>query len=409
MADVPSSVLVVGGGFAAAHAVGTLRSEGFDGGVTVVGAEQHLPYERPPLSKDLLLGKSERDSVFVHPASWYSEQGVDLRLGTQVAGLDPAARSVTLTDGGALSADAILLATGASPRRLDMPGADLAGVVSLRTLDDSEHLREALSDVRRLVVIGAGWIGLEVAAAARLAGVAVTVLERAELPLAAVLGPEVAQVFADLHAEHGVDLRFGVEIVEIVGQESRAGGVRLADGTTVAADLVLAAVGATPNTALAEAAGLAVRDGVVVDAALRTSAPGVWAAGDVASAYHPLLGHHIRVEHWDNAKQQGAAAARSMLGQAVSYERLPYFYTDQYDLGMEYTGFVIPGSYDEVVVRGDLASREFVALWLSERRVLAGMGVNVWDAMDPVRALVASARPVDVQRLSNPDVSLADI
>ena len=402
------SILVVGGGFAAAHAVTTLRTEGYTARLTVVGAEPHLPYERPPLSKDYLMGKAERDSVFVHPAQWYAEYGIDLRLATTATALDAEARTVILSDGSELSADAILLATGARPRRLDLPGTDLAGVVSLRTLDDSEVLAALISRSQRLAIVGAGWIGLEVAAAARLAGVEVTVLDSAELPLVGVLGPEVAQVFADLHTEHGVDLRMGVQIAGIAGDGVRATGVELTDGSVVAADHVLLAVGAVPNVELAQAAGLEVDNGIVVDAALRTSAPGVWAAGDVANAYHPVLHQRIRVEHWDNAKQQGAAAARSILGQDVSYVRLPYFFTDQYDLGMEYTGYVPKGGYDQVVLRGDVEGREFVALWLSGGQVLAGMGVNVWDAMDPVRELVTSRRRVDPDRLRDTSVGLAD-
>ena len=402
------SILVVGGGFAAAHAVTTLRTEGYTARLTVVGAEPHLPYERPPLSKDYLMGKAERDSVFVHPAQWYAEYGIDLRLATTATALDAEARTVILSDGSELSADAILLATGARPRRLDLPGTDLAGVVSLRTLDDSEVLAALISRSQRLAIVGAGWIGLEVAAAARLAGVEVTVLDSAELPLVGVLGPEVAQVFADLHTEHGVDLRMGVQVAGIAGDGVRATGVELTDGSVVAADHVLLAVGAVPNVELAQAAGLEVDNGIVVDAALRTSAPGVWAAGDVANAYHPVLHQRIRVEHWDNAKQQGAAAARSILGQDVSYVRLPYFFTDQYDLGMEYTGYVPKGGYDQVVLRGDVEGREFVALWLNGGQVLAGMGVNVWDAMDPVRELVTSRRRVDPDRLRDTSVGLAD-
>ena len=402
------SILVVGGGFAAAHAVTTLRTEGYTARLTVVGAEPHLPYERPPLSKDYLMGKAERDSVFVHPAQWYAEYGIDLRLATTATALDAEARTVILSDGSELSADAILLATGARPRRLDLPGTDLAGVVSLRTLDDSEVLAALISRSQRLAIVGAGWIGLEVAAAARLAGVEVTVLDSAELPLVGVLGPEVAQVFADLHTEHGVDLRMGVQIAGIAGDGVRATGVELTDGSVVAADHVLLAVGAVPNVELAQAAGLEVDNGIVVDVALRTSAPGVWAAGDVANAYHPVLHQRIRVEHWDNAKQQGAVAARSILGQDVSYVRLPYFFTDQYDLGMEYTGYVPKGGYDQVVLRGDVEGREFVALWLNGGQVLAGMGVNVWDAMDPVRELVTSRRRVDPDRLRDTSVGLAD-
>jgi 3-phenylpropionate/trans-cinnamate dioxygenase ferredoxin reductase subunit len=408
MGQAPSTVVVVGAGLAAARAVETLRGDGYDGDVAVVGAEPHLPYERPPLSKDYLQGRAERSSLFVHPEQWYAEQRIDLRLESAVTSIDPGAGIVALVDGSALPWSALLLATGSRPRRLGLAGEELDGVLHLRGLDDSDRLREALRQAQHLAVIGGGWIGLEVAAAARDAGVGVTVLERADLPLGPVLGPEVASVFAELHRDHGVDLRTGVEVTGLVAEGVRVAGVELADGARVPADVVLVAIGARPNTDLATSAGLRVADGIVVDAALRTSAPGVWAAGDVAEAFHPTLGAHVRVEHWDNAREQGVAAARSILGQDVSYDRLPYFYTDQYDLGMEFTGHLGAG-YDQVVLRGDVPGRQFVALWLSRGRVVAGMGVNVWDAMDPVRDLVTSHRQVPLERLRDPDVALAEV
>ena len=403
------SVVVVGGGLTGARAVQKLRDEGYSGKLTVVGAEEHLPYERPPLSKGYLQGADERDSVFVKPKAWYDEQDVELLLGARAEQLDPASRRLVLGDGRELAWDALLLATGSRPRMLNLPGTDLDGVLTLRTLDDSDRLKATLSRIRRLVIVGGGWIGLEVAAAARAADVAVTVLEHAELPLLAVLGREVATVFADLHRAHDVDLRVGVDVAAIVGRDGAVTGVALGDGEVVPADAVLVAVGASPRTELAKSAGLDVRSGVVVDAGLRSSAPGIFAAGDIAEAYHPILRDHIRVEHWDNAREQGFAAARSMLGQDVSYERLPYFYTDQYDLGMEYTGYLKPGGYDDVVLRGDVPGLKFVVLWLAAGRVVAGMGVNVWDAMDPVRELVASGRTVDPGRVRDVDVALTDL
>ena len=403
------SVVVVGGGLTGARAVQKLRDEGYSGKLTVVGAEEHLPYERPPLSKGYLQGADQRDSVFVKPQAWYDEQDVELLLGARAEQLDPAGRRLVLGDGRELAWDALLLATGSRPRMLNLPGTDLDGVLTLRTLDDSDRLKATLSRIRRLVIVGGGWIGLEVAAAARAADVAVTVLEHAELPLLAVLGREVATVFADLHRAHDVDLRVGVDVAAIVGRDGAVTGVALGDGEVVPADAVLVAVGASPRTELAKSAGLDVRSGVVVDAGLRSSAPGIFAAGDIAEAYHPILRDHIRVEHWDNAREQGFAAARSMLGQDVSYERLPYFYTDQYDLGMEYTGYLKPGGYDDVVLRGDVPGLKFVVLWLAAGRVVAGMGVNVWDAMDPVRELVASGRTVDPGRVRDVDVALTDL
>lgn len=411
MADdnAADDIVIVGASLAGAKAAETLRGEGFGGRIVLLGDERERPYERPPLSKGYLQGGSSRDDVFVHPPEWYPDNDVDLRLGVTATALDTAARELACDDGSRLRYGKLLLATGSSPRRLPVPGGDLDGVLYLRRLADSDRLKEAIAAADRVVVVGAGWIGLESAAAARTAGVAVTVLEAAELPLLGPLGPEAAQVFADLHTSHGVDLRCGVQVAEILGDGGRATGVRLADGTTIDADAVVVGVGIRPNTQLAEDAGLTVDNGVLVDARLRTSDPDVFAAGDVANAFHPLLGKHIRVEHWANALNQPQTAAKAMLGQDVQYDRVPYFFTDQYDLGMEYTGYVDPGTYDQVVFRGDREAGEFIAFWLSGGRVTAGMNVNVWDVTDPIRDLVTSGRQVDTARLSDPEVPLHEV
>jgi 3-phenylpropionate/trans-cinnamate dioxygenase ferredoxin reductase component len=402
MAD-DTSFVIVGASLAGAKAAETLRAENFAGPVVLLGTENELPYERPPLSKDYLLGKAEREVIYVHPRQWYADNDVDLRLGVTVTGIDRAARTVTLADGSQVSYGKLLLTTGSAPRRLPVPGADLDGVLYLRTAADSDKLKSAFTSGARIVVIGAGWIGLEATAAARAAGAEVTVLETAELPLLRVLGREVAEVFAGLHRANGVDLRFAVQVAEITGSGGRATGVRLGDGTVIPADTVVVGVGISPNVQLAEQAGLDVDNGVKVDSALRTSDPDIYAAGDVASAFHPLLGKHIRVEHWANALNQPQTAARAMLGQDVAFDRVPYFFTDQYDLGMEYAGYVEPGGYARVVFRGDVPGREFVAFWLdADGRVLAGMNVNVWDVNDQIQALVRSGRPVDPAALSDP-------
>jgi len=402
--------LIVGASLAGARAAEMLREDGFDGPLILIGEESERPYERPPLSKDYLLGKSEREKIYVHPLEWYPEHGVDLRLGVAVTGVDPAAHEISLADGSRIGYAKLLLTTGSAPRRLPVPGADLDGVLYLRSVGDSDRIRSAFGSAERVAVIGAGWIGLETAAAARTAGAEVTVLEMAELPLLRVLGSEVAQVFAGLHREHGVDLRFGVQVAEITGSDGRADGVRLADGSHVPADVVIVGVGITPNVQLASAAGLDVDNGIVVDERLRSSDPDIYAAGDVASAFHPLLGKHIRVEHWSNARHQPRAAAKAMLGQDVAYDRVPYFYTDQYDLGMEYAGYVEPDGYDEVVFRGDVAGREFVAFWLGAGgRVLAGMNVNIWDVNDAIQDLVRAATPVDKAALGDPATPLESL
>src|SRR5215469_2225494 len=396
--------VIVGAGLAGGKAAEALRGGGFDGQITLIGEERHLPYERPPLSKDYLAGKAERDSVFVHDQAWYRLHEVDLRLGRQATAIDRAARQVRLDDAASVPYDKLLITTGSSPRRL----ADAPGVHYLRTIDDSDRLREILASGSRLAVIGGGWIGLEVTAAARQAGLQVTVLEDHELPLLRVLGREMAQVFADLHRSEGVNLRLGVRVEGISGSGGIATGVRLADGTLIEADAVVAGIGAMPRISMAADAGLEVTDGIVTTAALRTSDPDIFAAGDVASAYHPLLGRHVRVEHWANALKQPAVAAAAMLGQDVRYEDLPYFYTDQYDLGMEYLGDVRDG-YDQVVVRGDLEGREFVAFWLKDGRVLAGMNVNVWGVTDSINNLIRSGHRVSAGALADASTPLADL
>jgi len=401
-----NAYVIAGAGLAGAKAAETLRSEGFDGPVVLIGDEEERPYERPPLSKDYLVGKAERETIYVHPENWYADNKVELRLGSPVTAIDRAARQVTLADGSSVGYAKLLLATGSSPRLLTVPGADADGVLYLRRAADSDQIKTVLASASRIAVIGAGWIGLEATAAARTAGVEVTICETAGLPLLRVLGPEVAQVFADLHREHGVDLRFGVQVEEITTADGRVNGVRLADGGHIEADAVIVGVGIIPNAQLAETAGLEVSNGIVVDAALRTSDPDIFAAGDVASAFHPLLGRHIRVEHWANALNQPQAAARAMLGQDVSYDKVPYFYTDQYDLGMEYSGYVEPGGYEQVVFRGDKDGREFVAFWLSGGRVLAGMNVNVWDVNDAIQDLVRGGQTVDPAKLADPSVPL---
>ncbi|HEX6873187.1 MAG TPA: FAD-dependent oxidoreductase [Micromonosporaceae bacterium] len=406
--------VIVGASLAGAKAAETLRSEGFAGRLVLVGAETERPYERPPLSKGYLLGKQPRDKAFVHDAHWYSANNVELLLGVRVTRLDPKAHTVTLDDIEPLRYDRLLLATGSVVRELDLPGTEYTGIRYLRTIVDSDNLRTALQPGRNVVVVGAGWIGLEAAAAARSHGANVTVIEKDSLPLRRVLGDELARVYADLHRAHGVDFRFESEIREFGGLGGRLASVVLDDGTELPADLALIGVGIRPATELAEQAGLSVDNGIVTDPALRTTAPDIFACGDVASSYHPLFRRRIRVEHWANALNGGKAAARSMLDQEVSYDRLPYFFSDQYDLGMEYAGYVEPGGYDQVVFRGstsilDGKAPEFLAFWVHDGRVLAGMNANVWDVHDQIQALVRAGhggQAVDLNRLADANVAL---
>jgi 3-phenylpropionate/trans-cinnamate dioxygenase ferredoxin reductase component len=410
MADSRTFV-IAGAGLAGAKAAETLREQGFEGRLVLIGTEPDRPYERPPLSKGLLLGKDQRDSVFVHEASWYPDHDVDLRTGTAVTAIDRDRRQVRLSVGGELGYDRLLLATGAEPRRLRIPGTHLDGVLRLRTLPDSDRIAAAVTDGTRLVVVGSGWIGLEVAAAARAHGADVTVVTSDGVPLQRVLGDRIGAVFADLHTAHGVTFRYGTQVAEVRGN-GRVSEVLLSDGSVLPADVVLVAVGVIPNVGLAEQAGLAVDNGVLVDHRLATSDPDIFAVGDIANQDHPLLLARVRVEHWATALNSGPAAARAMLGQDVTYDRLPYFFTDQYDLGMEYTGWVPPGAATDVVIRGDLERREFIAFWTIDGRVAAGMNVNVWDVTDPIEALIhkgLTGATVDPARLADPDVALTDL
>jgi NADPH-dependent 2,4-dienoyl-CoA reductase/sulfur reductase-like enzyme len=414
--DADQTFVIVGGGLAGAKAAETLRAEGFTGRVILICDERDHPYERPPLSKGYLLGMEERDSVFVHEPAWYARNDIELHLGQTVDAIDRAVKTVRFgEDGTVVRYDKLLLATGAEPRRLDIPGTDLAGVHHLRRLAHAERLKGVLTSLGRenghLVIAGAGWIGLEVAAAAREYGAEVTVVEHHQTPLHTALGPELGQLFAELHREHGVRFHFGARLTEIVGQDGMVLAARTDDGEEHPAHDVLAAVGAAPRIALAEAAGLELADrahggGVAVDDRLRTSDPDIYAAGDVASFDHSLFGTRLRVEHWANALNGGPAAARAMLGQDLTYDRVPYFFSDQYDMGMEYSGWAPPGTYDQVVIRGDAGKREFIAFWVKGNRVLAGMNVNVWDVTDPIQQLIRTKAQVDTEALANPHVPL---
>lgn len=418
MVDADQTFVIVGGGLAGAKAAETLRSEGFTGRVILIGDERDHPYERPPLSKGYLLGKEERDSVFVHEPAWYAQSDVELHLGQTVVAIDRTAKAVHLGDRAVIHYDKLLLVTGAEPRRLDVPGTELVGVHHLRRLAHADRLRHVLAALGRdnghLVIAGAGWIGLEVAAAAREYGAEVTVVEPEPTPLHAVLGPEVGQMFADLHAEHGVRFHFGARLSEITGQDGMVFAARTDDGEEHPAHDVLAAIGAAPRTGLAESAGLTLADraqggGIAVDASLRTSDPDIFAAGDVSAVQHQLFDTRLRVEHWANALNGGPAAARAMLGQAVTYDRVPYFFSDQYDVGLEYSGWAPPGSYDQVVIRGDAGKREFIAFWLSEGRVLAGMNVNVWDVTDVIQELIRTGARPNVDALADPGTPLSSL
>jgi 3-phenylpropionate/trans-cinnamate dioxygenase ferredoxin reductase subunit len=398
--------VIVGASLAGAKAAQELRERGFDGRIVLIGSEPERPYERPPLSKDYLRGESEREKAFVHPEGFYEEHEIELRTDSTVTAIDPGARRVTLGEGREVSFDRLLLATGAEPRRLEIPGAELDGVHYLRTIADSDALRARLDVGGRLVVVGAGWIGSEVAASARQKGCEVTVIDPLKLPNERIFGPEIGGFYRDVHAQHGVEplLGDGVEAFEGDAQVQR---VRTSSGRTVECDYVVVGIGVKPRVELAETAGLEVDSGVVVDEQLQTSAENVFAAGDVASAWHPFYERRIRVEHWANALNQGPAAARAMLGEDVSYDRIPYFFSDQYEVGMEYSGYAT--EWDEVVFRGEREDGEFIAFWLKDERVVAGMNVGVWDVNEHVQALIRSRHQVDVDALRDPGTPLEAI
>ncbi|MBX3104717.1 MAG: FAD-dependent oxidoreductase [Cryobacterium sp.] len=402
--------IIVGGGLAGVSAAEELRKQGFDGGIKIVGKENHAPYIRPPLSKGYLNGSDGLDAVYVHPETWYSENSIELMTGTKVFGVNAQDKEITISGGRPLSYDKLLLATGSSPRLLTIDGAELGGVYYLRTLEDSQKLRGELAEGgRNLVLIGSGWIGMEVGATARTLGNEVTILERDPIPLANAIGDEMGTLFADYHREKGVKLRTSVMVERILGNHGKVTGVELAGGEVVPADMVLIGVGAVPNVALADDAGIITENGIVTDQAMQTSDPDIFAAGDVANAFHPLANMRLRSEHWANALNEGPTAARGMLGQNESFEDIPYFYTDQFDLGMEYSGYGPMTRGAEIVYRGDKAAREFVAFWIKDERVVAGMNVNVWDVNEQVQRLIKSQKVVDLSKLTDATVPLEEI
>ena len=401
--------VIVGASLTGAKAAETLRTEGFDGRVVLIGEETERPYERPMLSKEYLRGEKPAAKLYVHDEGFYADNDIELLTDTHVASVDAGTREVTVQDGSRIRYSRLLLSTGASPRRLPLAGADLPGVRYLRQMGDSDALRAAIAAASRVVVIGAGWIGSEVAASARQLGAEVAIVAPEAVPLERVLGPEVGAVYRDLHAEHGVDLHLSTQIEAIVGGVA-ARGVRTTDGSVIEGDLVVVGVGVSPRDELARDAGLTLANGIVVDEFLRTSTPDVFAAGDVAATWNTMYQKRIRMEHWANALNQGQTAARNMLSQdsdVTPYGKLPYFYSDQYDFGMEYHGYA--ADWDRIVLRGDAAGREFLAFWLKDGRVLAGMNANVWDQGDGIKALIRGGMAVDVDRLADPSVPLTDL
>ncbi|HMT05295.1 MAG TPA: FAD-dependent oxidoreductase [Solirubrobacterales bacterium] len=397
-------IVIVGASLAGARAAEGARDAGFEGEILLIGDEPERPYERPPLSKDYLRGEKD-DLSWVHDEDFYTGHGIDLRTLTVVTGIDPGNRKLLIEGSDPEPYDRLLLATGCEPRRIEIQGADLEGIHYLRSAADSAALGEQLADGVRLVVVGAGWIGSEVAASARQKGCQVTLIEPAEVPLQGVLGAEIGAVYRDLHLERGVDFKGGTAVEAFLGSDS-VEKVKTTAGV-IETDLVVVGIGAVPRTGLVEDIGLQLNNGVPVDAGLRTEIDGIYAAGDIANQFHPFYGNRIRVEHWSNARRQGLAAGRSMAGEEILYDELPYFFSDQYEVGMEYIGYA--ADWDEVVVRGDREGRDFIAFWLKEGRVLAGMNVNIWDVNETIGELIRSRRAVDLAALADPETDLATL
>jgi 3-phenylpropionate/trans-cinnamate dioxygenase ferredoxin reductase subunit len=398
--------LIVGAGLAGAKAAEELRERGFDGRVVLAGAEPERPYERPPLSKDYLRGEAEREKAYAHPAGFYDDAQIELLTATAVESIDVRMRRAKFADGAEVEFDRLLLATGAEPRAIEVEGARLDGIHYLRTFEDCDALRERLAAGGSVAVVGSGWIGSECAASSRQLGLEVTLIDPLELPNERIFGREIGEFYRDVHAAHGVQLALGDGVERFLGDGSVA-GVQLSSGRKIECDLAIVGVGVAPCVELAGAAGLAVEGGIVVDERLESSVAGVFAAGDVANAWHPFYETRIRVEHWANALNQGPAAARSMLGEREPYDRIPYFFSDQYDVGMEYSGYTT--EWDEVVFRGSRDDGEFIAFWLRDERVVAGMNVNVWDVNEHVQALIRSRRAVDAAALRDPDTPLESL
>jgi len=401
-------IVVVGGGQAGAQALASLRQWGYDGALSLIGEETALPYQRPPLSKAYLKGELAEDRLYFKPHAWYEDQDVDVRLGTLATSIDRARRSLHLADGGALDYDALVLATGSRPRKLPVPGADLAGVHDLRSLADVNRLRPAMVEGRRIAIIGAGYIGLETAAVACQLGLEVTVLEMADRVLARVTSPLMSSFYEALHASHGVDIRTNARVSGIRDDgDGAVAAVLLDDGTEIGADLVLAGIGIVPNEELARQAGLACRNGILVDRDGRTHDPRIFAAGDCACRPLVHYGRTGRLESVHNAIEQGKLAAAAILSRARPPEDVPWFWSDQYDIKLQIAG--LSQGHDQVVVRGDPAAGAFAAFYLSEGRLLAVDAVNAAPEFLASKKMIGMGVQLAPAELSDMSVSMKEI
>ncbi|HLL99144.1 MAG TPA: FAD-dependent oxidoreductase [Rubrobacteraceae bacterium] len=400
------TLVIVGASLAGGGAAATLRQEGFDGRVVLIGAEQQPPYERPPLSKEYLRGEFPFERVLVQPSDFYDENGIETRFGVRATRVDAAEKVVELDGGERVAYDKLLVATGGRNRRFRIPGMDLEGIYSLRTVADSDRIRAEISPGRRAVVVGMGFIGSEVAASLRQSGVDVVVVDRNEVPLRRVLGEEVGRVIEGIHRDHGTSMIFEdtVAAFEGVGRVER---VTTARGRRIECDFVVVGLGVEPVTDFLADTGAEIDNGVLVDEYLRTGVEGIYAAGDVANHYHPVFGRRIRVEHWQNALKQGPAAARNMLERGEPYVEIPWFWSDQYEHNLQYAGFHT--EWDELVVRGSMEERNFVAFYRKDRRVLAAVAVNRGRDLRRSIPLIKAREPIDAARLCDLNIDLREL
>ncbi|MFP3396518.1 FAD-dependent oxidoreductase [Brevibacterium sp. SIMBA_078] len=396
--------VVIGAGLAGGTVVESLRNAGYTARIALVGTEPAAPYYRPDLSKKVMIEGSDPADSALRGEDWYSAHDVETFFGTSVNSIDTDAQTVTLDDGGDLSYGQVILATGSVPRTLDVPGAQLGNIHTLRDAGDAVAIRSQFGEGKKVAIIGGGWIGLEVAAAAKSHGCDVTVILHTDAPpLSGVLGPELGEYFEDLHRKNGVNFLKDADTTVFTG-DSAVEAVETSAGS-VPADLVVIGIGADPAVDLASSAGLTTENGVIVDEQMRASDGSILAIGDIANAQNVLRGERLRVEHWDNAVRQAEVAASTISGGTKSYDWQPYFYTDQFDLGMEYVGR--GGSEDDVVIRGDKSSGEFIVFWHRGGKVTAAMNVNVWDYGDELRALIG--KEVSADRLADDQVPVGEL
>ena len=396
-------IVVIGAGQAGGWAARTLRDEGFEGGIVVIGEEPYPPYERPPLSKEVLLGKEPPESSYLWPEGSFDDLGIELRTGVEATAIERAEKTVALSDGGTIAYDKLLIATGGRVRKLPIEGATLEGVHYLRGIDDSAAIRADLGEGAKLVVIGGGWIGLEVAAAARMLGADVVVVEALEQLCGRALTPDLAAYLLDVHRGRGVDIRLGTTVEALTG-ESRVSGARLSGGEAVPATAAVIGIGIVPNVELAEAAGLEVENGIKVDALCRTSDPDIFAAGDVTNHPNGLLGRNVRLESWENAQNQGIAAAKAMLGGETPYCEIPWFWSDQYDVNIQLVG--LPADFEETVTRGDRTQGSFVEFYMKGGRIDGAAAINNPRDIRFAKRLMQAEKIVDPAALADPGIKL---